>query len=205
MNDSIGHPAGDKLLIEIAERLKSALRGMDTIAIQRTDQASDVSNTLARVGGDEFTILLEDLSDPHDAVRVAERIQQAIASSLMLGGQELFTSASIGITVVSSAHRCGDDLIRDADLAMYRAKKVLGNKICCFERGMDDQVRLRRALALELREALAREELELHYQVQKRIATNEIIGYEALLRQQFHGDFPALLAWWRAQQDETLQ
>jgi diguanylate cyclase (GGDEF)-like protein len=184
VNDSIGHPAGDKLLLEIAERLTSALRGLDTIARQRTAAATEVPNTLARVGGDEFTILLEDLSDPNDAVRVAERIQLAIASSLTLGGQELFTSASIGITVVSPAHRCGDDLIRDADIAMYRAKTAGGACCAVFDASMHQRAVQQLQLETDLRHAIDRREFELHYEPIVELVSGRIVGYEALLRWQ---------------------
>jgi diguanylate cyclase (GGDEF)-like protein len=182
VNDSIGHPAGDKLLLEISGRLTSALRGMDTIAMQRTGSMNEVANTLARVGGDEFTILLEDLSDPNDAVRVAERIQQAIASPLFLGGQELFTTASIGITVVSPAHRSGDDLIRDADIAMYRAKTAGGACCAVFDASMHQRAVQQLQLETDLRHAIDRHEFQLHYEAIVELASGRIVGYEALLR-----------------------
>src|SRR6185503_12885367 len=100
VNDSLGHPAGDRLLLEIAQRLTGALRRDDTgsrpAGVGRQDHADD---TLARVGGDEFTILLEDIRNPSDAVRIAERIQQAVTAPMTLDHQEVFITASIGIAV----------------------------------------------------------------------------------------------------------
>src|SRR5207237_863385 len=107
INDSLGHVMGDELLIEIASRLLSCIRTADTVA---------------RLGGDEFTILLEDIEDASDATRVAVRIQEALAEPFKLGGREVFTSVSIGIALGAAHYDLPEELLRDADIAMYRAK-----------------------------------------------------------------------------------
>ena len=184
VNDSIGHPAGDRLLLEIAGRLTSALRDLDTIARRDSSSASEASNTLARVGGDEFTILLEDLAEAGDAVRIAERLQAAVSVPISLGNQEVFTSASIGITVASSSHRSGDDLIRDADIAMYRAKTAGGACAAIFDASMHQHVVQQMQLETDLRHAIERGEFKLHYEPIVELHTARIVGYEALLRWQ---------------------
>jgi diguanylate cyclase (GGDEF)-like protein len=183
VNDSIGHPAGDKLLLEIAERLTSALRDMDTVARADRDTGTP-RNTLARVGGDEFTILLEELTEAGDAVRIAERLQRAVSVPISLAGQEVFTSASIGITVASASHRSGDDLIRDADIAMYRAKTAGGACAAIFDASMHQRIVQQMQLETDLRHAIERGEFRLHYEPIVELHTARIIGYEALLRWQ---------------------
>src|SRR5260370_11883766 len=145
VNDSLGHPAGNQYLLGIARRMTEALRCDDTVsrpagAARSVDDANDandagdaVDSTLARLGGDEFTILLEDIRDPSDAVRVAERIQEALAAPLSLEGQEVFTTASVGIAISTALLGAGEELVRDADLAMYRAKASGGGRCVAFD------------------------------------------------------------------------
>jgi diguanylate cyclase len=167
VNDVFGHGFGDRVLAEVGRRVR---------------QHFDAKHFIARLGGDELVAILASEGNPKDALDFAERLMSEICGDMDLDGINAMIGASIGISIFPDDGTTAEELMANADLAMYRAKKVLGNKICFFERGMDDQVRQRRALGLELREALARNELELHYQVQKRIATDEVIGYEALLR-----------------------
>ena len=167
VNDIFGHSVGDQVLAEIGTRLRKHL---------------GVGSFIARLGGDEFIAIYTASNKPKDAIKFAEKLMEELSQEIILDGHNALIGASIGIAVFPEDGDTAEQLMASADLAMYRAKESVGNKICFFERAMDDQVRQRRALGLELREALARNEFELHYQVQKRITTSEIVGYEALLR-----------------------
>jgi predicted signal transduction protein with EAL and GGDEF domain len=185
VNDSLGHPAGDRLLLEIARRLTGALRSEDTVSRPAVAAPHDeTDHTLARVGGDEFTILLEDIRDPSDAVRVAERIRSAVAAPVGLGGQEIFTTASVGIAVSTSVQCSGEDLVRDADIAMYRAKASGGDQCSVFDATMYDRAVERLQLETDLRRAIEREEFRLRYQPIVSLGDHRVIGFEALLRWQ---------------------
>ena len=133
VNDSLGHVVGDQLLIAIARRLERCLRAADTVA------RVDTEDTIARLGGDEFTILLEDIRHARDAVRVAERIQDCLKQPFELDGRELFTSASIGIATSETAYTNPQDLLRDADTAMYRAKALGKARYEVFDASMREQ------------------------------------------------------------------
>jgi predicted signal transduction protein with EAL and GGDEF domain len=182
VNDSIGHPAGDRLLLETASRLTTVLRRQDTAS--RTDRvpAGDSPNTLARVGGDEFTVLVEDIHDPSDAVRVAERLQTAIAAPVTVDGQVVFPTASIGIAIAAPGLRSGDDLVREADTAMYRAKSAGGDRCAVFDSTMHQKAVERLQLETDLRHAFERREFTLRYQPIVRLSTGTVAGFEALLR-----------------------
>jgi predicted signal transduction protein with EAL and GGDEF domain len=185
VNDSLGHPAGDRLLLEIARRLTGALRRDDTVSRPVTTASQDhTDDTLARVGGDEFTLLLEDLRNPSDAVRIAERIQQAVSAPVSLGGQEVFTSASIGIAVSTAVDSLGEDLLRDADIAMYRAKASGGDRCAVFDATMHKRAVERLQLETDLRRAIERHEFRLHYQPIVSLHDRRVIGFEALIRWQ---------------------
>ena len=185
VNDSIGHPAGDRLLLEIASRLTATLRQYDTVSRPAAAARPDCGDsTVARVGGDEFTILLEDIRDPSDAVRVAERIQEALAVPVSLGGQEVYRSVSIGIAVSTSAHCSGEDLVRDSDIAMCRAKASGGDRCALFDATMHHRAVERLELETELRHASERHEFRLQYQPIVSLADHRVIGFEALLRWQ---------------------
>jgi diguanylate cyclase (GGDEF)-like protein len=167
INDSLGHIAGDQLLIEIARRLEKCLRPTDTVA---------------RLGGDEFAILLDGLEDYGDAIRVAERVQNDLASPFNLGGHEVYTTASIGITLNTIGYDDPENVLRDADTAMYRAKE---NGKARHE--MFDKVMHARAVALlqlenDLRRAIEREEFRVFYQPIVSLETDRIVGFEALIR-----------------------
>jgi len=184
VNDSIGHPAGDRLLLEIARRLSALLREHDTVSRARSVHPDGAECTLARVGGDEFTILLEDIHDPIDAVRIAERIQAAVAVPLRLEGQEVFTTASIGIAVRTLLSASGEELVRDADIAMYRAKASGGDRCAIFDASMHQRAVERLKLETDLRHALERQEFRLVYQPIVSLRDSTAIGFEALLRWQ---------------------
>jgi diguanylate cyclase (GGDEF)-like protein/PAS domain S-box-containing protein len=167
VNDSLGHLVGDDLLIQIASSLAGALRPSDTIA---------------RVGGDEFAILLEGGRDVGDAVRVAERIHERLTAPIVLGSQELFASASIGIAVHTPEYKRPEDLLRDADTAMYRAKS--SGRAChvVFNKVMHRFVMARLQLETDLRRAVERGQLRVYYQPFVDLASGEVMGFEALLR-----------------------
>lgn len=169
INDSLGHLLGDRLLMEIADRLKECLRPTDTVA---------------RLGGDEFTILIEDVVDVGDAIRVAERVNTALALPFHLDGQEVFTAASIGIALSSTGYESSEDLLRDADLAMYRAKSqgTAGYRI--FNPEMHARAVALLQLETDLRNALERQEFRLYYQPIVSLVTGRIVGFEALIRWQ---------------------
>ena len=178
INDSLGHLVGDQLLIAIARRLEGCLRTQDTVAHFAG------TFTFARLGGDEFTILLEGLHHFSDATRVAERIQSELAQPFHLLGHELFTSVSIGITFSNLGYSHPEDLLRDADTAMYRAKAR--GKACyeMFDKAMRERAMARLQLETDLRKALDRQELRLHYQLIVSLETGRVAGFEALVRWQ---------------------
>ncbi|MGF1479856.1 MAG: EAL domain-containing protein [Cyanophyceae cyanobacterium] len=169
INDSLGHTTGDWLLIAIARRLEQCLRPIDTAA---------------RLGGDEFTVLLEDIRDASDAIRVAERIQEEISSPFVLNGQEVFTGTSIGIALNTSNYSQAADLLRDADIAMYRAKERGKGRYEMFNDGMLARAVERLQLETDLRRAVEQEEFELYYQPVVSMTTGTLNGFEALLRWQ---------------------
>jgi len=187
INDSLGHSAGDELLIKIGQRLKDAVRRADTVSRPRIAGVPDKpanDDTLARLGGDEFTILLDDIRDPIEAVRVAERIQAELAAPFAVNQQEIVISASIGITSSTSPHTQAEDLLRDADIAMYRAKR--GGKARCevSDPAMHANAVKRLLLETDLRKALDQGEFRVHYQPIISLQTGKITGFEALTRWQ---------------------
>ncbi|MBV8883219.1 MAG: EAL domain-containing protein [Chroococcidiopsidaceae cyanobacterium CP_BM_RX_35] len=169
INDSLGHLLGDQLLITIANRLKACLRPTDTVA---------------RLGGDEFTILLEAIEDVSDAVRVANRIQEELTLPFAVDGQEVFTSASIGITLSMMGYKQPEDVLRDADIAMYRAKNQGSAGYEIFNPDMHTRAVALLQLETDLRLALERQEFLLQYQPIVSLENGRIIGFEALIRWQ---------------------
>ncbi len=169
VNDSLGHLAGDELLVAIARRLEGCARSIDTVA---------------RLGGDEFTVLLEDLKEPGEAVQLVERIQRAISAPFKLGAQEVFTTASIGIAPGETGYERAEDILRDADTAMYRAKSLGKARHEIFDRGMHAHALNLLHIETDLRRAVERGEMRLHYQPIVSLGTQRIIGFEALVRWQ---------------------
>ena len=167
VNDSLGHAEGDNLLKQIARRLEDSLRGSDLVA---------------RLGGDEFTILLNKISDTSVPLRVAERIQKKLQVPFELGGGDIFTSASIGIALSTSGHERAEDMLRDADIAMYRAKAIGRAKHQVFDQAMHEQALAQIRIETELRQAIERKEFCLHYQPIINLQNSRIIGFESLVR-----------------------
>jgi diguanylate cyclase (GGDEF)-like protein/PAS domain S-box-containing protein len=167
INDTLGHTAGDRLLMEVARRLDACVRASDTVA---------------RLGGDEFALILIELRRPEDAAVVARKAVRAIAECFRLENQEVHTTASVGITIYPTDSDDPDQLLRDADLALYRAKAEGRNTYRFYAAAMGAQVEARRALERDLRLALERGELGLHFQPQLDLAAGRIDGAEALVR-----------------------
>lgn len=167
VNDSLGHEAGDALLVEMARRLRACLRSGDTAA---------------RLGGDEFTVLLEDVRDIDDALTAAERIMDALRTPMEISGREIFLGASIGIALSAPSHQGGADLLRCADLAMYEAKRHGKGRFEVFDERTLGRVSDRLDLETDLRHALERGEFEVFYQPIIELSSDRIVEMEALVR-----------------------
>jgi len=167
VNDSLGHDAGDNLLVQVAKRLRGCLRPVDTVA---------------RLGGDEFVILFEDLPSANEALRVAERIFESMKEPFPIQDQEVFATCSMGLALCTLAETIPSDLVRDAEVAMYRAKARGEGSIEIFDPSMNAQALARFQLESELRRALEREEFILFYQPLVSLHTGLIEGWEALIR-----------------------
>jgi len=178
INDSLGHLIGDQLLVGVAARLEKCLRSSDTVA--RLGETF----TVARLGGDEFTILLDDIKEPADANRAAERLMKALAPPFVLAGKEIFTSISIGIAMSNTAYEEPEDLLRDADTAMYRAKSLGKARFEVFDADMRASVMARLQLETDMRRALERHEFRNVYQPIVALDSGRIVGFEALMRWQ---------------------
>ena len=167
VNDTLGHPAGDALLTLVAGRLLDVCRDTDTVA---------------RMGGDEFALIPERVSQPSDAAALALRIIDAVSKPYDIENQQVVIGTSVGIAIGPGDGLSADGLLRNADLALYRAKADGRRTFRFLEQGMDANMRERRAIAIRLRKALADGELELHYQPVVNLASGEITGFEALMR-----------------------
>jgi diguanylate cyclase (GGDEF)-like protein len=167
VNDSLGHNAGDKLLVELGGRLRAAIRPSDTIA---------------RFGGDEFVVLCEDITEAHDAVVVGERIVAAAIEPFMLEGREMFVSASVGVALAIDGEATPETLLRDADAAMYRAKERGRGRVEVFDEALRTRIMERLDLENGLRRALQRDELRVYYQPEVSAAQGRMVALEALVR-----------------------
>jgi diguanylate cyclase (GGDEF)-like protein len=169
INDSLGHVAGDELLIATSRRLANSLRTSDTVA---------------RLGGDEFAILLDELESNNDVIRVAERLQEDLIQPYHIGGQEVFTTASIGIALRTTGYESAENILRDADTAMYRAKQNGKARYELFDKEMHAEAVAMLRLESDLRRALERDELVVYYQPIVSLKDEKISGFEALVRWQ---------------------
>lgn len=184
LNDSMGHALGDKLLIEIGNRLTIALRELDSVARPVIPKLFTSDKTIARLGGDEFTVLLDDLHDPSDAVRVAERIQTKCALPFVLDAQEIVITTSIGIAMNAISYEKAEDLVRDSEIAMYRAKRSGKARCELFDPGMHESAVKRLQMETDLRKGLDHNEFLVYYQPLVNLHTGKISGFEALTRWQ---------------------
>ncbi|HEY2359776.1 MAG TPA: EAL domain-containing protein, partial [Candidatus Angelobacter sp.] len=181
-NESMGAAVGDLVIIESGRRIAACLRNDDTVA--RPKGKLPIADMLSLLGGDEFTVLLEGINDPSDAMRVARRIQAAVAAPFVADHQQVLVSASIGIALSTTPHEKSEDLLQDADVAMRRAKARGGARCDVFDEAMHKQALRRLTLESELQTALDQGQFQLYYQPVIHLATNQATGFEALLRWQ---------------------
>jgi diguanylate cyclase (GGDEF)-like protein/PAS domain S-box-containing protein len=173
VNDTLGHALGDRLLKEATARLASAVRSVDTVA---------------RVGGDEFVVVLSELHQASDAARVASKIIEWMALPFLLDGHEVFVTASIGIALFPGDATDGETLIKNADVAMFRAKQAGRNTSQFYETSMNERAVEKLQMEGELRRAVERDEFRLHFQPKAHMGTRRVVGFEALLRWQRAGN-----------------
>ena len=173
INDGMGHVVGDHLLVQVGRRLQSCLR---------------VTDTVSRIGGDEFAVLMDDIKHFSDVTRAVERIRDQLLLPLKLDGHEVFTTASIGIALSSTGYQNAEDFLRDADTAMYRAKALGEGRHQIFDKSMHEQAARLLKLETDLRRAIERKELRLHYQPIMSLHTGLVAGFEALVRWQHPDD-----------------
>ncbi len=176
INDTFGHAVGDRLLIAITERLHSTMRKSDSVARQT------IKDMFARLGGDEFTVLLHEVKHVENAAKVAQRIIDVLSLPFTLEGTEIFITASIGISIFPQDGRDVDDLLKNADAAMYHAKEQGKNNYQYYRQAMNASAFEKLTLENTLRKAVENDELVLHYQPQFDITTGKITGLEALIR-----------------------
>ncbi len=176
VNDTLGHAAGDALLCEVAQRMRDAAREMDTVA---------------RLGGDEFTVVQTEIGDWQDAKALAGRLIARLSEPIALGEERVHCGASIGISLYPGDGETADELLRHADMALYKAKASGRNNACFFLPSMNEEVQKRRVIEQELRAALRDEHLTLFYQPQIDLHTGETSGVEVLLRW-FHAEWGAM-------------
>jgi diguanylate cyclase (GGDEF)-like protein len=167
VNDALGHPIGDELLKLVGERLRNCTREPDTVA---------------RLGGDEFAIIMTKMEDPSDAAALSKRIRDSIIKPYQIDGHQIVTDISIGISIAPYDALEPDPLLRNADMALYGAKADGRGTYRFFEPEMNTRMRARRELEMDLRKALVGKEFELHYQPLVNLQSNEVNGFEALLR-----------------------
>lgn len=167
VNDTLGHPVGDALLCAVADRLRGCLRESDLVA---------------RLGGDEFALIQVGADQPNSSTMLAQRIIDQLSAPYDIGGHQIVIGASVGIAIAPADGNDPDQIIKNADMALYRAKADGRGRCRFFEADMDAKMQARRTLEIDLRRALVKSEFELHYQPLVNISSNEITGFEALVR-----------------------
>ena len=167
VNDSMGHALGDQLLVEVGRRLQTSLRDTDTVS---------------RLGGDEFAVLMDDIRHANDVTRAVERVREQFLLPMNLDGREVFTTASIGVALSSAGYHSAEDLLRDADTAMYRAKGAGEGRHEVFDKSMHEQAVRLLKIETDLRRAIERKELRLEYQPIMALHSGLLAGFEALVR-----------------------
>jgi diguanylate cyclase (GGDEF)-like protein len=167
INDSLGHLAGDEVLKEVSNRLANCVRYPDLVA---------------RLSGDEFAILVEEVEKPADATMVAQRVLDALSASMMVAGKELQTTASVGIAIGDGKYGAADEMLRDADIALYRAKALGRKRYALFDETLAKNVVDVLAMEGELRQALAQDQFEPYFQPICQLDGGKVVGYEALIR-----------------------
>jgi len=182
-NDTMGPAVGDQVIVEIGRRLEACLRDEDMVS-RLQDELHMRNAVLSRMGGDEFTILLEEVTDPSDAMRVAKRILSTVAEPLLVEEREVRTSASVGIALSTTTHTRAEELLQDADVAMRRAKAMGGSRCEVFDEAMHTHAVNRLKLEAELRDAIGKHQFRVYYQPIVHLETKQIAGFEALLRWQ---------------------
>jgi len=182
-NQNWGPGAGDQILCEISRRLQGQLRRSDTLARNEGNEEK-AEAVLFRLGGDEFTILLEGIHEPSDALRVAKRVQAAVADPFVMESREMRASASVGIALSTAAHERPEEVLKDADVALRRAKGLGGSRCEVFDEAMHSRAVGRLRLESDLRAALSEKQFVIHYQPIVRLDTRRIMSFEALLRWQ---------------------
>lgn len=173
VNDSLGHVTGDKLLIAVAERLKHNVRNIDIVAR---------NSVIARFGGDEFAILLDDIDESHFAKATANRLTEILSKPYNIVGKQIFITVSIGIAVSTIGYDDSDDILRDADMAMYQAKELGKARVEVYDKTMHARVSERMRMRTALRQGALQKEFRLHYQPIVSMQTGKIVGFEALIR-----------------------
>ena len=179
-NQEMGTTAGNRVITEMGARLASCLREYDTVARPGNDSANGA--VLSRLGGDEFTVLLEGITEPSDAMRVAQRIQTTLAAPVSVAGGEFTASASVGIALSLTDHASAEDLLQCADTALRRAKSLGGMRCEVYDEGMHILAVNRLRLEADLRTALEQGQFQLYYQPIFNLRTRQVMGFEALVR-----------------------
>ena len=184
VNDSLGHDAGDALLLQVAERIAACVRDVDTVTHIGGGDARETRGepVTARLGGDEFAILLENVGSDTDAARVAQRLVESVTRPYEVKGQPIRCAVSVGVTTSSMNYDAPEAMLRDADTAMYHAKRSGRGRYAMFDRAMHETAVARLTFESDLRAAVERREIGVHYQPIVETGTARLVGFEALAR-----------------------